>query len=105
MGRTSTFTLALAFALTASAATHADAGVPVSITIDSSGYDLSTTSGQQLLQSKIKRTAKRICGPVGVRAAGSLAQARANKRCIEKSMQQAEQTARANATKAMNQTS
>ena len=96
MGRASTLTIALTLALTASTAAHADTGTPVSIAIDSSGYDLTTVSGQQLLQARIKRTAKRICGPIGVRAAGSLAQARANQRCIEKSTQQAVQSARVN---------
>lgn len=45
--------------------------------------DLVTTEGQKRLYKELKYKSRKICGPTGIQAAGSLERATANKECYE----------------------
>jgi UrcA family protein len=54
-----------------------------SISIAYAGTDLASDEGRASLLAKIKRAAKEVCGPTGLREAGSLNMASRNRKCYE----------------------
>ena len=59
----------------------------ISIAYDSG--DLATDEGRANLYGKIKRAAKEVCGPTGLREAGSLNLASRNRMCVDAAMEAA----------------
>ena len=60
-----------------------------SISIPYDSRDLATDSGRAKLYGKIKRAAKEVCGPTGMREAGNLSIASRNRQCHESAMEAA----------------
>lgn len=66
----------------------ADTGIRT-VSIQYAPTELSTDSGRAKLYADIKRAAREVCGPTGLRDAGSLALASRNRRCAEQAVSDA----------------
>ena len=51
--------------------------------------ELATTEGREALQTRLERAAKKVCGPINVRDAGSLRNMSRNKQCYDQALQAA----------------
>ena len=84
-----TLGVAISVALPAAAESTPEAAIALagqavrSVSILYSPAELSTESGRAELYTSIKRAAREVCGPTGLREAGSLAMASRNRRCAE----------------------
>jgi UrcA family protein len=84
-----TLSLALSFSAVASAETTSaefvnDAAVKVqSVSVTYARAELSTEDGRAELYSKLRQAARQVCGPSGLREAGSLNIASRNRKCYE----------------------
>jgi UrcA family protein len=58
-----------------------------SVTVQYHASDLATEEGVLELHSQIKRAAKGICGPTGLRMAGSLSEMARNRECYEEAVE------------------
>jgi UrcA family protein len=77
--------LAATFAMTASASVvRTDA-----VTVPYQGAVVSTEQGQAVLEARLKRAAKQVCGTTHRTNAGSLTQVMKNRACYEKSLDSA----------------
>jgi UrcA family protein len=81
---TGIFVLALTLSLAVSAAIKGTG--TTTILVESQDLNLSTDRGKQVLRSRLKRAAKRICGSQNMRTAGSLSNARNNKTCYDEAL-------------------
>ena len=54
--------------------------------VDIEGIDISTPKGMEIVETKIRRAARSVCGPTDSRNAGSLANAIKNKACFEQAV-------------------
>jgi UrcA family protein len=61
-------------------------GETQSISIPYANGDLTTDKGRANLFGKIKRAAKEVCGPTGLREAGGLSMAAHNRKCYDAAM-------------------
>lgn len=59
------------------------------VRVDISDLDVTTTDGRAMMEHRLKRAAKEVCGSQDVKRAGSLANARANRACFNESLSQA----------------
>ncbi len=57
--------------------------------VDISDLDLSHVDGQQIMEARLKRAAKKVCGSQDVRKAGSLENVRKNKACFSETFAKA----------------
>ena len=84
--------IATSFAVPAAAEDTPRAAIPEagtgiqSISIQYAPAVLSTDEGRANLYGKIKHAAGQVCGPTGLREAGSLAIASRNRKCVEDAM-------------------
>ena len=84
--------LALAFSAQVSAETvdetfvHGDRDGMQSITIQYTASELNTEDGLENLYGQIKRAARQVCGPTGLREAGGLSTATRNRECYEEAV-------------------
>ncbi len=53
-----------------------------SVSVELSDLDLATEQGQQVMQARIKRAAKEVCGSQDYKNAGSLENVRKNRSCF-----------------------
>jgi len=90
-----TLGFAISVALPAAAENTPEAAIAVaghavrSVSILYSPAELSTDSGRAELYTSIKRAAREVCGPTGLREAGSLNMASRNRRCAEQAVSDA----------------
>ena len=61
-------------------------GTHGAVSVDLADLDLSTEQGQVLMEARIKRAAKEVCGSQDYRTAGSLENARKNKACFNEAV-------------------
>ena len=90
-------TLSIAMSVTVPAAAEsipkaavpeADTGIRT-VSIQYAPTELSSDSGRAELYARIKRAAREVCGPTGLRDAGGLAMASRNRRCAEQAVSDA----------------
>lgn len=74
---------ALSLSLCAGAATKTTGGA---VSVDIADIDLTTDQGQRVMEARIKRAAKEVCGSQDYRKAGSLENARKNKACFNEAV-------------------
>ena len=58
-------------------------GTDTAVRVDISDLDLATVDGQRIMESRVKRAAKQVCGPQDMKIAGSLENARRNRACFD----------------------
>ena len=58
------------------------------VRVQTAGLDLSTSQGQEVFYSRLKRAAKQVCGSSDFRLVGSVTRAQANKRCAKDTLSQ-----------------
>jgi UrcA family protein len=86
------FSVAVSLALPAAAEEAPEAAIPQagtgihSISIQYATAELNSEKGRTNLYGKIRQAAEEVCGPAGLREAGSLTMASRNRRCIEEAM-------------------
>ena len=80
--KVSTGFVALALTLSMGAGAAMVKGTHSATRVDLSDLDLSHVDGQQIMEARLKRAAKKVCGSQDVRTAGSLENARKNKACF-----------------------
>lgn len=86
------FSIAASIALPAAAEEVAETAISAagtgfqSISIQYAPAQLSSDEGRTNLYGKIKHAAKEVCGPTGLREAGSLTIASRNRNCIEQAV-------------------
>ncbi len=90
---TLSITMSVAVPVAAERATEAvipEAGTGIrTVSIQYAPTELSTDSGRAELYARIKHAARQVCGPTGLRDAGSLALASRNRRCAEQAVSDA----------------
>jgi len=90
-----TLSIAMSVAVPAAAERAPEAAMPEAgtgirtVSIQYAPTELSTESGRAKLYADIKRAAREVCGPTGLRDAGSLALASRNRRCAEQALSDA----------------
>ncbi len=90
-----TLSIAMSVAVPAAAERAPEAAMPEAgtgirtVSIQYAPTELSTESGRAKLYADIKRAAREVCGPTGLRDAGSLALASRNRRCAEQAVSDA----------------
>ena len=86
------FSVAVSLALPAAAEETPEAAIPQagtgiqSISIQYASAELNSEEGRTNLYGKIRQAAREVCGPTGLREAGSLTIASRNRRCMEDAM-------------------
>ena len=88
-GKSILFAAILAAPLIASAGIKSSNSEEVSVKVSYSGYDLRTTAGKQMIESKIKQAAQEICGSTNYTQSRSLKQVSHNKACYNDAVQDA----------------
>ena len=83
--KVSTGFVALALTLSMGAGAAMVKGTHSATRVDLSDLDLTTVDGQQIMESRMKRAAKKVCGSQDMRTAGSLENVRKNKACFNES--------------------
>lgn len=61
-------------------------GTDAAVRVDISDLDLTSIQGKELMESRIKRAAKQVCGSMDTRTAGSLENARKNRVCFDEAV-------------------
>jgi len=90
-----TLSIAMSVAVPAAAERAPEAAMPEAgtgirtVSIQYAPSELSTDTGRAKLYADIKRAAREVCGPTGLRDAGSLALASRNRRCAEQAVSDA----------------
>ena len=85
--KVSTGFVALALTLSMGAGAAMVKGTHSATRVDLSDLDLSNVDGQQIMEARLKRAAKKVCGSQEVRTAGSLENVRKNKACLMNHLQ------------------
>jgi UrcA family protein len=80
--KVSTGFVALALTLSMGAGAAMVKGTHSATRVDLSDLDLTHVDGQQIMEARLKRAAKKVCGSQDVRTAGSLENVRKNKACF-----------------------
>ncbi len=86
------FSIATALALPAAAEEAPEAAIPgagtgiQTISIQYAPAQLTSDEGRANLYGKIRHAAREVCGPTGLREAGSLAMASRNRQCVKDAM-------------------
>jgi UrcA family protein len=80
--KVSTGFIALALTLSMGAGAAMVKGTHSAVRVDLSDLDLTHEDGQQVMEARLKRAAKKVCGSQDIRKAGSLEIVRKNKACF-----------------------
>ena len=89
---TTAIALAVSFSMQASAEHAAEAAILESavvvqrISVPYAQADILTDQGRENLYSKIRRAAKSVCGPTGLRDTGSLSVTSRNRKCYDEAV-------------------
>ena len=83
---TGIFALALTLPIGATAVLM---GTTPSVQVNFQDLNLTTAKGKQVLQSRLKRAARKVCGSLVIRTAGSLGNARSNRACYDNAIARA----------------
>ena len=89
------FSIVASLAFPAAAEETPEAAIPEagtgikSISIQYAPAELSSNQGRADLYGKIRHAAREVCGPTGLREAGSLTLAARNRKCIEQAISEA----------------
>lgn len=85
----STGLVALALSVSLGASAAMIKGTHNSVRVDLSDLDLSSVQGERIMQNRLRRAAKQVCGPVHLKEAGSLQRAQENRVCFEEAFSNA----------------
>jgi UrcA family protein len=80
--KVSTGFIALALTLSMGAGAAMVKGTHSATRVDLSDLDLTHVDGHRIMEARLKRAAKRVCGSQDVKTAGSLENVRKNKACF-----------------------
>ncbi len=89
---TSTFAAAALMTSLSAGAVMVKSADAKSVTVSTSGLDLTSTEGQVMLHAKLQNAARQVCGPTNIRETGSIAVSVENRNCAKDAFEKALKT-------------